>query len=62
MRLPSKQYTVIALACTAVASLFFHSVAGFPVQASFAIALILWAVIDGLSGLSFRRATRGRWW
>lgn len=60
MRLPSKQYTVIALLCTTVATLFFHGVAGFPVQASLAIALILWAVIDGLSGLSLHRVARGR--
>lgn len=60
MRLPSKQYTAIALVCTTVATIFFYGVAGFPVQASLAIALILWTVIDSLSGLSLRRSGRGR--
>jgi type III secretory pathway component EscV len=55
MKLPSKRYTVSAVACTAIATIFFYTVAGFPFQVALAVSLILWALFDNLAP---RRKTR----
>lgn len=49
MKLPSKRYTVSALTCTAIATIVFCAIAGFPLQIALAISLILWALVDNLN-------------